>query len=73
MRPMLMRMGHVESMLYKMIKVIFLRVPKPYSMHLVGLFSDKSILIKFTAVMLHGSSLVSLLSYKYKISSFWCS
>ena len=70
MRSMLLGMGPMDSLLYRMIMVIFLSVPKSSGMQPVSLFADKSILIKFTVVMLNDSSSVSPFSYKYKISSF---
>ena len=72
MRPMLLGTGPMNSLLYRMIMVSFLRVPKSSGMQPTSLFADKAILIKFTAVMLHGNFPFSLLSYKYKISSFCC-
>lgn len=53
-----------------MIMFSFLRVPKSFGTQLESLFDNKSILIKFTVVMLNDSSSVSPFSYKYKISSF---
>lgn len=72
MRSVLLGMGPMNSLLYRisMIMFSFLRVPKSFGTQPVSLFDDKSILIKFTVVMLNDSSSVSPFSYKYKISSF---